>query len=66
MSEHSYYGQEFEGKLITALSVVIILSMFGAWKLMSSRINDCKAMDYTYCGENDTAYPKTGHETAGE
>jgi hypothetical protein len=51
MTQQNYYGQNFEGTLITGICIVIVLCMMGAWTLMSSGLHGCKVSDYTYCGD---------------
>ena len=51
-SNEKYYGERFETPLITIISLVIVLAMAGAWSLMTSKVGECHAMEYTYCGES--------------
>ncbi len=63
MSQQKYYGENSEGILIAILSLIIILSMIGAGTLMSRGASECRASDYTYCGENAAdAHGATAHE----
>lgn len=51
MNKQSYYGENFEGMIITGMSLLIILALIGAWSLMSQPLHEeCSAMTYTYCG----------------
>jgi hypothetical protein len=51
MTTEQYYGEKFETPLIIVISTVIVLAMFGAWKLMSLETHGCRVSEYTYCGE---------------
>jgi len=51
MANEKYYGEKFEGPLITGICIFIVLSMAGAWSLMSKETHGCRVSEYTYCGE---------------
>ncbi|MEZ4743161.1 MAG: hypothetical protein R3B45_12075 [Bdellovibrionota bacterium] len=55
-TEKSRYGDRFETSIIVLMSALILLAMFGAWSLMSSKMGHCNASDYTYCGETEQVH----------